>query len=184
MLAAEDLKNVLRYSEIKNLGRHESSADHSWKVALSALALTKESDKFDFQKIIKIALIHDLPEIHTGNTDYVLVAGKKDNDLASQQNKEAPWQLNNEYSGLLAEYQAQTSPEARYVNAISKIESLVYLLKLGYQYFDRPDLIPNYADEAVSEFPTLKPYLKMVKSKLKSEYTKGKLGWREEYDCD
>lgn len=65
---AARLKKVLRYKE-HNKALSESSADHSWNLALMTLILEKELNlRIDINHAIKIALIHDIVElIHFGS---------------------------------------------------------------------------------------------------------------------
>ena len=48
-------------------GRHESVAEHSWRLALMAMLLTPEFPHADMDKVIRICLIHDLGEAFTGD---------------------------------------------------------------------------------------------------------------------
>lgn len=58
---AERLKNVLRTAYTSE-GRHESTAEHSWRLALLAAVLTGERPELDMQRVVLMCLIHDLGE--------------------------------------------------------------------------------------------------------------------------
>src|SRR5690606_14053669 len=65
------LKMVLRNNQT-NDGRKESSAEHSWSVAMMVWLLTPEIEtefnvKLDQLKALKMALIHDIVEIDAGD---------------------------------------------------------------------------------------------------------------------
>ncbi len=46
-------------------GRHESVAEHSWRIALMAFWLRDEFPQADMDKVIRMCLIHDLGECFT-----------------------------------------------------------------------------------------------------------------------
>ena len=61
---------VKRHSPIRaEDGRYENDAEHSWSVALVAAALAPLIDpKLDVGKICQFAIVHDLVEVHAGDT--------------------------------------------------------------------------------------------------------------------
>lgn len=62
---ADRLKSVLRAGRIHS-GRRENSAEHSWHLALFALALAP-AQGVDVGRVVRMALIHDLVEVDTGD---------------------------------------------------------------------------------------------------------------------
>ena len=56
---AERLKDVLRTAHTST-GRHESTAEHSWRLALLAAVLTGERPRLDMQRVLLMCLVHDL----------------------------------------------------------------------------------------------------------------------------
>jgi ABC-type sulfate/molybdate transport systems ATPase subunit len=58
---AEKLKCNTRHCYTSS-GRHESVAEHSWRIALMAMLLTEEFPEADMNKVIRMCLIHDLGE--------------------------------------------------------------------------------------------------------------------------
>ena len=63
---AEKLKCNTRHSWTSS-DRHESVAEHSWRISLMAMLLTKEFPEADMDKVIRMCLIHDLGEAFTGD---------------------------------------------------------------------------------------------------------------------
>ena len=63
---AEKLKCNTRHCYTSS-GRRESVAEHSWRISLMAMLLTKEFPEADMDKVIKMLLIHDLGESFTGD---------------------------------------------------------------------------------------------------------------------
>ena len=63
---AERLKNTTRHCYTSS-GRHESVAEHSWRLALMAYWISDEFPDLDMDKVIRMCLIHDLGEAFTGD---------------------------------------------------------------------------------------------------------------------
>lgn len=187
----EKLKPTYRYNKTST-GEKESSADHSWRLALMVFILASELKlDIDVVKAIKIALVHDLAEALTGDIDAALIAEGKTTaedkySLETKAIKELketlPKESGDEISNLWHEYEKCETQEAKFVKALDKIETLTQLVECGHEMYDKPEFIANYADKAVKNFPELTEVLKIVKRKLKAEYEKGGIEWKEEYN--
>lgn len=68
---AERLKNTLR-SAHTSAGRHESTAEHTWRLALLALVLADEKPELDLSKVLSMCLVHDLGEAYEGDIPAVV----------------------------------------------------------------------------------------------------------------
>ena len=64
--AAQSLKEVLRSAYTAN-GRQESTAEHTWRLALLIIVLADQLPELDLLKTLKMALIHDLGEAINGD---------------------------------------------------------------------------------------------------------------------
>ncbi len=65
----DELKAVQRRTYIRGGERRENSAEHSWHLAMACWAYAEAlDDSFDVDKLIKLALLHDLGEIGAGDT--------------------------------------------------------------------------------------------------------------------
>lgn len=98
----------------------ESVAAHSWGIAWLALLLCPE--ELDQQRVLTIAMVHDLPEIRAGDItphDGVSRAEKQARELAA-----ARALLGDEPRLLAAwqEYEDNQTPEARFVHALDKLD--------------------------------------------------------------
>lgn len=65
----EKFKTCERTCQTTRDGRAESDAEHSWHLAVFLILIENKLDNIDFAKLLKIALIHDLPEIYAGDTN-------------------------------------------------------------------------------------------------------------------
>lgn len=69
LLQLDGLKSVNRRTYINNGERLENSAEHSWHLAMACWAFAELLDEdYDKEKLLKLALIHDLGEMEAGDT--------------------------------------------------------------------------------------------------------------------
>lgn len=126
------LHNVGRLKEIKRTGwklsgikNPESVAEHSFMLALIALVLAKPL-KLNAEKCISLALIHDLPEIITGDIAHSGFPSKKQIANEKKAMKKLLSKLDaktkNTISGLWDEFANEKSREAKLVQQLDKLE--------------------------------------------------------------
>ena len=68
---AELLKGVLR-TAWQSSGRQESTAEHSWRLALLASVMIEEFPELNSNRVLIMCLIHDLGEIYEGDISAIL----------------------------------------------------------------------------------------------------------------
>lgn len=189
------LKNTIRYknSDISNKdGRKESSADHSYKMAMLIPVIAKEYGiEIDQLQAIKLALVHDLVESVTDDIDCTLVyfGRVRKSDKRNSELESLPKMVEGlcadsakEITNLWKEYDECKTKEARFVKALDKIEAIHTLICLGPDAFDIPRMIAVIADKPVEKIPELTPLLKKIKTKLKEEFEKADIPWEDEYN--
>jgi putative hydrolases of HD superfamily len=187
---ANRLKETYRFSEVPKIRGTESSADHSWRLALAAIALHKELKlALDMEKALKIAIIHDLAEAITGDIDIRLLKNNEKKAMEKHDNEKKAMELickslskaaRDEIQGLWREYEGSGSKEAKYIKALDKIEGLMHLEEKGG--FDDAELIGMYGNNAVLDFPELLPVFRELKKRLKAQCIGKGLSWRAEYE--
>jgi len=128
---ADKLKNVFRRSYISDKSRRENDAEHSWHLALMTLVLIEHADAPDLDqfKILKMHLIHDIVEIDAGDT-YIYDEAAKTSQL--QREEAAADRLFNilptdqaaEFRSLWDEFEAGTTPEARFAKALDRLHPM------------------------------------------------------------
>lgn len=106
-------------------GHRESDVEHSFNLALSATELaTILAPQLDTGLIAQFSLVHDLPEVHTGD---VWTFNATDKELADKKAAEAVAlkrlmkELPPHTAQLLKRYEEQVEPEARFVRFIDKL---------------------------------------------------------------
>lgn len=188
----EKLKQTRRYLNTPEMVEKESSADHSWHLALMTFMVAEELKlKVDVLKSVKIALVHDLVEALAGDTDYSLIAFGKVS--AAQKHKEefaaiekireiAPEQTGEELYRLWSEYDEAKTPEARFVKAMDKLEGINHMLFKGHTCFDHPELVALYPKKAILAYPELTAMYQEQLDRLKPEFEKHGWEWKDEYN--
>ncbi len=188
---AGKLKTTIRFGA-NSIIRGDSSADHSWRLALMTFLVAEELDlKIDRYRALKIALVHDLAEAIAGDTDARLVHSKivskeekdrKENEAIKKLSGFLPPRQKKEILGLWREYNDKSSAEAKFITALDKLETQAKIIEEGYKVYDAPDLIATYGNKEVGNFPALLGILKIVKKKIRAEFKKGKIPWKKEYE--
>ena len=187
----ENLKSTLRNNKTRS-GRQESTAEHSWRLALLAFIICDDLKlKIDILHSVKMALVHDLAEAITGDIDALKVAqGYISKDQKSKNERNAMRKLQamcskkigQEIFEIWNEYEQGITLESKYIKALDKIETIMQIVEAKHKYFSVPHFISTYADAAVSNFPALFSLLKKIKKELRNEYNRVGLEWKPEYD--
>ena len=154
---AEKLKCNTRHCYTSS-GRHESVAEHSWRIALMAMLITPEFPEADMDKVIRMCLIHDLGEAFTGDIPTFLKTeadSEKEDQLFSRWVATLPTETSQEFSELLAEMDAQQTPEAKLYKCFDKLEALISHNESGLDTWLplEYDLQFTYGKENVKAFP-------------------------------
>ena len=124
---AEKLKCNTRHCYTSS-GRHESVAEHSWRLALAAYLLKDEFPDADMDKVIRMCLIHDLGEAFTGD---IPVFEKQETDSEQEERILEEWidrfpePLNKELLDLLCEMNALETTEAKIYKALDNLEAVI-----------------------------------------------------------
>ncbi len=123
----EKLKLIKRINTLSDCSRQESDAEHSWHLAMIVLLLKDElGEKFNVEKAIKIALVHDLVEIYTGdmwpsNKKEIQAKKIREKKAAEKLFLQLPKDLRKEIEGYWLEYEDAKTVEAKTVKALDKI---------------------------------------------------------------
>ena len=127
----DKIKYIQRRTCLLNSDRPENDAEHSWHLALMAIALSEHAIKpVDILKVIKMVLIHDIVEIDSGD---VFVYDKS----KSHKNTEEEFAAAKRIFGLLPENQAKElidlwkefedgeTDDAKFAKSLDKLEPLL-----------------------------------------------------------
>lgn len=124
-LELEKLKGVLRRTKPLGLERFENSAEHSWQIALTALALIPHAkEDVDAVLVVSMLLLHDVVEIDTGDKfaydanhddfENELVAAKRIFGLLPKDTAES-------FLKIWVEFEAAETVSARFAKAVDRL---------------------------------------------------------------
>ena len=130
LMAYLGLKDVLRQGWVNaGVESPESVAAHSWGMAVLALKLCPEG--LNLEHVLKLCLVHDLPEVIVGD-----LTPQDDVSTKSADERAAMEQLAPEWVSLFDEYEEQTTPEAVFVKSLDKLDMALQ----AKVYMNRSDL--------------------------------------------
>lgn len=124
---AERLKDTPRHSWTSR-GRQESVAEHSWRLALMSWFIRDEFPGADWQKVMAMAVLHDMGEAFTGD---IPAFWKTNADREMERHATDSWcasltePYGSELRALFEEMEALQTLESRIVKALDKLEVLV-----------------------------------------------------------
>jgi putative hydrolase of HD superfamily len=132
IIEIDKLKHVLRRTLTIDDDRHENDAEHSWHLATMAVLLAEHAtgEPVDVSRVVRMVLVHDIVEIDAGDT-YCY----SDADPAEKLERETraalrlfellPADQTVEVRALWDEFEGRTTPEARYANALDRLQPLL-----------------------------------------------------------
>ena len=131
ILEADKEKNILRRTHLSGNGRRENDAEHAWHMAIM-IYLLKEyaNEEFDMAKAMLMALVHDIVEIDAGDTYAFDSKGLETKDVREAQAAKRlfgilPEDQGEELKTLFEEYEANETPEARFVRVMDNFQPLL-----------------------------------------------------------
>jgi len=172
---SEGLKRELRHSWLSD-GRRESVAEHTWRMALMAIALHKDVDEnIDIGHVLKMIIVHDLGEVYAG--DYQ-VYGKAVPENKHELEEESlnkllstlPSYSKQEILDLWNEFENRETIEAKFGVALDKLEVLIQHNEADVSTYLEGEGEYNltYADDKVSYNEVLKEFREIVREETKT----------------
>ena len=174
---AERLKDTTRHCYTSR-GRHESVAEHSWRVTLMAYLTRDEFPELDMDKVMRMCLIHDLGECFTGDIPSFEKTAEdtiREDSLLARWVADLPQPYRRDMAALYAEMDALETPEAKLYKALDKLEAVIShnespldtWLPLEY------DLNLTYANDNVAFSPYLTALRQAVRQETEEKVAKG-----------
>jgi putative hydrolase of HD superfamily len=146
VMEIDKLKTILRQTSLMDNSRRENSAEHSWHLAVMALTLGDYAEpETDLMHVIKMVLVHDIVEIDAGDTFAYDAQGYTDKEEREQRAAARifgllPDDQRDELLALWHEFEAITTPESRFANALDRLEPLLCNYAIGGGSWKRPDV--------------------------------------------
>ncbi|HOP10851.1 MAG TPA: HD domain-containing protein [Oscillospiraceae bacterium] len=132
LIEIDKMKSVFRQTILIDRSRREDDASHSWHFAVMAMLLFEhcKDQSVDINRVIKMALVHDLIEIYAGDTFAYDAAGNADKLQREQKSADKlfallPKDQGEEIRALWGEFDAEQTPDAKYACAIDRLQPFI-----------------------------------------------------------
>jgi putative hydrolases of HD superfamily len=131
VVEVDRLKTVVRQSPLVAVERRENDAEHSWHLALMVILLAEYADEpIDVGRTVQLVVVHDLVEIHAGDTPLYDTVGAETQVEREQEAAERlfgllPADQAKQFRDLWDEFEARQTPEARFAKAMDRLEPLL-----------------------------------------------------------
>ena len=131
LVEIDRLKTVIRQTSLCDASRRENSAEHSWHLAMMAVVMAEHAgEEVDVARVVSLVLVHDLVEIDAGDTFAYDVAGYGDKEARERAAADRifgllPDDQAAELRALWDEFEAGETAEARYANALDRLQPLL-----------------------------------------------------------
>ncbi|MBD2785220.1 HD domain-containing protein [Xenorhabdus sp. DI] len=126
IMELDKLKYVHRKTKLLNNARHENSAEHSWHFAIAVLGFAPYAGDVNINRVVQMALIHDIVEIDAGD---VIVFDQAAREAIREQEVKAadrifgllPETQREYFLQLWHEYEDAITPEACFAKTLDRI---------------------------------------------------------------
>ncbi len=139
----EKLKKIERMNLVLGGERRENSAEHSWHSAMTLWVLKRYIpwEDVDYDKVIRMLLIHDIVEIDAGDVSLYDDAGRLAVQSAEQKGAERifgllPEEEGKEMLALWEEFEACETKEAKVARAMDGFQPVVNYLLVKKRHHD------------------------------------------------
>jgi putative hydrolase of HD superfamily len=126
LLDVDRLKSVVRRNYLADGSRRETTAEHSWTLALMAIVLAEHADEpVDVGTVVRMVVVHDLVEVDAGDTSVYDDAGRvgqaeRERVAADRIFGLLPGPQGPELRAVWDEFEHGCSAEARFARAVDR----------------------------------------------------------------
>jgi putative hydrolase of HD superfamily len=131
LIEIDRLKTIYRRNYISDGTKRENDAEHSWYFAVAALLLSEYSNKeIDVQRVIQMALVHDIVEIDAGDT-FIYDEAAKEHQKEKEEKAAArifgmlPDDQRKYFTDLWNEFEENRTDESRYARSIDRLVAIL-----------------------------------------------------------
>jgi putative hydrolase of HD superfamily len=129
VIETDKMKSIFRRSSIFDGTRRENDAEHSYHIALMALAFEKYAPEgVDLLRVLKMLLVHDIVEIDAGDTfayDKTANLTKKEREAAAADRIFSMIENGTELRALWEEFDAMETVDALYAISLDRLEPFI-----------------------------------------------------------
>lgn len=169
LLECDRLKTVVRRAPLADNSRNENSAEHSWHLHITLLALEPFLPKeLDTERVKDMLAVHDLPEIYAGDTPAWDAAARS---AAAEPERAATHKLfsllpkaqSERFFTLWEEFEARRTPEEKVAYAMDRLQPLFQHLATRGVIWQKEGITMTKAAEllrpVVDALPSLGPWI-------------------------
>jgi putative hydrolase of HD superfamily len=131
LVTAHGLTLIERVNRLLDGSRSETSAEHSWHLALAAVVLASDyAPELDLEAVLIMLLVHDLVEIDAGDVPIYDVEARAAIEEVERAAAERLFGLLPEEQGALLHgaweaFEAAATPEARFARAVDRMQPML-----------------------------------------------------------
>lgn len=131
LIEADKLKSIVRRTPLVDLSRLENSAEHSWHLVLMLMVVREYGPAgTDWMRVMEMVAVHDLVEIDAGDVsaydvDGLVAKGQREQAAADRIFGLLPADQRDYFRRLWDEFEAHATPEARFANALDRLQPLI-----------------------------------------------------------
>lgn len=154
----------------------ENDTEHSYNPAMTAWFLAQQFPELDKAKILEYALVHDLVEVHAGDT-YIYgseeeLASKQQREAEALEKLEADWVDFKDMNKRIHAYEQRIDAESKFVYALDKIMPIMLIyIHDGYTWKKEGvtvDMLYKAKIEKIGLSPEILPYFEELHALLLS----------------
>ena len=131
LMEIDKQKEIIRQTYLADGSRKETDAEHAWHLAVMCMVLSEYANEpIDVSRTVMMLLTHDLVEIDAGDTYAYDTEGNKTKQDRERRAADRIYGLlpdgqREELRSLWEEFEAMETPEAKFANAIDKIQPVL-----------------------------------------------------------
>ena len=153
----DKFRKIERTVRVNGQNRNENDMEHSYMLALLAWYIcSSEKLDLDLEKIIGYALVHDLVEVYSGDTDFYHATkeqkeSKHAREEAAMERIAKEFPEFPEFSKLYSAYECRADREAKFVYALDKVQPVIMIYLDGGRTWKERDITFNILNEMKSD---------------------------------
>lgn len=154
----------------------ENDTEHSYNLAMTAWYLASWFPELNRDSLIRYALVHDMVEIHAGDT-YIYgtqkeLDSKDEREAAALRKLESDWDDFRDMNATIHKYEAKADPESRFIYALDKIMPIMLIyIHDGYTWKKEGvtvDMLYKAKLDKIALSPEILPYFEQLHALLLS----------------
>jgi putative hydrolase of HD superfamily len=150
--------------------RQENDTEHSYNLAMAAWYLSKWFPKLNKDLLIRYAMVHDLVEIHAGDTyiygDKEHLDSKLEREAAALKKLEGDWDDFDDMTHHIRQYETKSDAESKFVYALDKVMPIMLIyVNDGYSWKKHKvttKMLHDYKLPKVTLSPEILPYYEQL----------------------